>query len=156
MRSYLEILKAGPEMKGAVAVVIIFASLARAQEPTTEQEWRSEIQKVQREHREASSNMWGGVALGVGGVILAGFSSKQKCVIGNPTINACYGYGGYSDWRLLGPGLGLAGLGGVLAITSIGRQQQSAKRLKDLRSIGTQHGWTIVLNPTSLSVAYRW
>jgi hypothetical protein len=55
-----------------------------AQHPTNEQEWRSEIQKVQREHGEASSIMWGGVALGVGGVILSGFSSKQKCVIGSP------------------------------------------------------------------------
>jgi hypothetical protein len=143
-------------MKGAVAIVIMFASLGWAQDPTTEQEWRSEIQKVQREHREASSNVWGGFALGAGGAVLAGFSSKQKCVIGNPTVNACYGYGSYSDWKLLGPGLGLAGLGGVLVITSIERAQQSAKRLKDLQSIGTQHGWTVVLNPTSLSVAYRW
>ena len=143
-------------MKKTIAVVIMFASLAWAQDPTTEQEWRSEIQKAQREHGKASSIKWGGIALGVGGGILSGFSSKQKCVIGNPVIGACYGYGGYSDWRLLGPGLGLAGVGGVLAIMSIGHQQQSAKRLKDLQSIGTQHGWTVVLNPTSLSVAYHW
>ena len=71
-------------MKGAIALVIMFANLAWAQNPTNEQEWRSEIQKVQREHGEASSIIWGGVALGVGGVILSGLSSKQKCVICNP------------------------------------------------------------------------
>ena len=143
-------------MKRAIAIVIMFANLAWAQNPTNEQEWRAEIQKVQREHRGASSIMWGGVALGAGGGILSGFSSKQKCVIGSPIINACYGYGGYSDWRLLGPGLGMAGAGGVLVVTSIRRQQQSARRLKDLRSIGTQRGWTFVLHPTSLGFAYRW
>ena len=57
-------------MKKAVAVVIMFANLTWAQGPATEQEWRSEIQKVQREHREASSNMWGGVGLGVAGAAL--------------------------------------------------------------------------------------
>jgi len=144
-------------MKKAVAVVIMFANLAWAQGPTTEQEWRSEIQQVQREHREASSNMWGGVALGVAGGVLSGFGlSKQKCVIGNPVIGAYYGYGGYSDWRLLGLGLGVAGVGVVLVITSIRRQQESAERLKDLRNIGIQRGWTFVVNPTALSLAYRW
>jgi hypothetical protein len=61
-----------------------------------------------------------------------------------------------ADWRLLGPGLGMAGAGGVLVVTSIRRQHQSAKRLEDLRSIGTQRGWTFVLHPTSVSFAYRW
>ena len=65
-------------MKRAIAIVIIFANLAWAQNPTNEQEWRSEIQKVEHEHSEASSIMWGGVALGAGGGILSGFSSKQK------------------------------------------------------------------------------
>jgi len=143
-------------MKRAIAIVIMFANLARAQNPTNEQEWRAEIQKVQREHRGASSIMWGGVALGAGGGILSGFSSKQKCVIGSPIANACYGYGGYNDWRLLGPGLGMLGAGGVLVVTSIRRQHQSAKRLEDLRSIGTQRGWTFVLHPASVSFAYRW
>jgi hypothetical protein len=127
-------------MKRAIATVIMFANLAWAQNPTNEQEWRAEIQKVQREHRDASSIMWGGVVLGAGGGILSGFSSKQKCVIGSPIVPDCIGYGGYSDWRLPGPGLGMAGAGRVLVVTSIRRQQQSAKRLKDLRSIGTQRG----------------
>jgi hypothetical protein len=84
------------------------------------------------------------------------FPRSKKCVIGSPIINACYGYGGYSDWRLLGPGLGMLGAGGVLVVTSIRRQHQSAKRLEDLRSIGTLRGGTFVLHPTSLGFAYRW
>ena len=49
-----------------VAMAIGFSTVLRAQNPATEQEWRSELAKTRDQYTSAKSSKWAGLAL-VGG-----------------------------------------------------------------------------------------
>src|SRR5438876_2737839 len=99
-----------------VAMAIGFATVLRAQNPATEQEWRSELATTRDQPGTGASSRAGHFL--------------------------CDGYAYRTDWRMLGPGLGLAGAGVTLTGIFAIRESKAARRIKDLDNIGSQRHWS--------------
>jgi len=149
----------------AICVVLVLCvSVSQAQTPATEQDWRVAREQASKEYGTAKANFWGGIVLtGLGAPLtIYGAGHRKECIQGPGGLarlldpNACDVYAGKADWRIMGPGLGALGGGMFVVIHSAQTKHRKAERLKELDEIRQQHGWTVSVNSTALTLGYRW
>jgi len=149
----------------ALATVLVFAATLQAQNPTTEQEWRSELAKARGQSSSAKSAKWGSIVLAAGGGVLIGVGAThdQVCVTGPGTGASslaghllCDQYKTVANWRLLGPGIGLTATGVMLAGVFSSRQHKAAEHLRNIENIGKQRNWSVSLRPAGVNIAFSW
>jgi len=149
----------------ALAAVLTLGATLQAQNPTTEQEWRSELAKARDQYSSARSSTWGSIVLAGGGGVLIGVGAthEQVCVTGPGTGASeraghflCDQYKSVADWRLLGPGIGLTATGTMLAAIFSGRQHKAAEHQRNIEEIGKQRNWSVSLRPAGVNIAFSW
>ena len=149
----------------ALAAVLTLGATLQAQNPTTEQEWRTEVAKARDQYSSATSSKWGGIVLAGGGGVLVGVGAthRQVCVTGPGTGASsfaghflCDQYKSVADWRLLGPGIGLTATGAMLTAIFSGRQHKAAEHQRNIEEIGKQRNWSVSLRPAGVNIAFSW
>src|SRR5262249_20063951 len=118
-------------------------------------------ERVSKEYSAAKAGVWGGIVLvGIGTPLtMYGQTHRKECIQGGYVLGSgivCDVYAGKADWKVMGPALGAVGAGIFAIIHSSQTKQRKAERLKELDQIRQDHGWTLSLKSTSLSLAYRW
>jgi len=148
-----------------VAVVLCLSNVVAAQNPSTEQDWRAQLKKADAQQSSAKSSKWASVTVaGAGGaLVFVGALHDQVCVQGPGTGASsfaghplCDQYAYRTDWKILGPGIGLAAAGVALTTIFSNREARAADRTKKLQDIGKQRNWTVSFRPTAVNIAFSW
>ena len=150
---------------GVLAVFLYLSNVLAAQNPSTEQDWRAEIGKARNQQSSAKLSKWASIAVaGAGGaLIFVGALHDQFCLQGPGTGASsfaghplCDQYAYRTDWKILGPGIGLAATGVVFTTIFSNREARATARINELLSIGKQRNWTVSFRPTAVNIAFSW